>query len=150
MKSRLYCSHRRALYILNNQARLDNSVLWKLILLKVWMKESLYFSSCDAASNLGCYWCISELKKMCPTETGNEHYWGSKFAWSKCNYIKKNKNKTKSLNKFKKRIRFCLVNSSILDLKLIRSIRSVKQYFQHNPHWKLQPSFPLQKVSILP
>lgn len=55
------------------------------------MKESLYFSSCDAASNLGCYWYISELKKMCPTETGNEHYWGSKFAWSKCNYIKKNK-----------------------------------------------------------
>lgn len=44
-----------------------------------------------AASNLGCYWYISELKKMCPTETGNEHYWGSKFAWSKCNYIKKNK-----------------------------------------------------------
>lgn len=31
------------------------------------------------------------IKKMCPTETGNEHYWGSKFAWSKCNYIKKNK-----------------------------------------------------------
>lgn len=27
------------------------------------MKESLYFSSCDAASNLGCYWYISELKK---------------------------------------------------------------------------------------
>lgn len=27
------------------------------------MKESLYFSSCDVASNLGCYWYISEFKK---------------------------------------------------------------------------------------
>lgn len=135
MKSQLYCSHWPTLYILNNQARLDNTVLWKLILLKVWMKESIYFSSCDAASNLGCYCFISEFKKMCPTETGNEHYWGCKCAWSKCYYIKNKQNKiTKQI---KKRIWFCLVNSSILDLKLIRSIRSVKQYFRHSPHWKL-------------
>lgn len=149
MKSRLYCSHRRALYILNNQARLDNSVLWKLILLKVWMKESLYFSSCDAASNLGYYWYISELKK-CVQLKLEMNIIGVVNLHEVSVTTSKKINKTKSLNKFKKRIRFCLVNSSILDLKLIRSIRSVKQYFQHNPHWKLQPSFPLQKVSILP
>lgn len=67
------------------------------------MKESLYFSSCDAASNLGCYWYISELKKMCPTETGNEHYWGVNLHEVSVTTSKKI-NKTKSLNKLKKRI----------------------------------------------
>lgn len=62
------------------------------------MKESLYFSSCDAASNLGCYWYISELKKMCPTETGNEYYWGVNLHEVSVTTSKKI-NKTKSLNK---------------------------------------------------
>lgn len=66
------------------------------------MKESLYFSSCDAASNLGCYWYISELKK-CVQLKLEMNIIGVVNLHEVSVTTSKKINKTKSLNKFKKK-----------------------------------------------